>query len=160
MIKEFEPIFSGIEAAVNEWEYRLLKLPIDVITLRRNSQQRNIKQIVGHMIDSASNNTHRMVHLQYQTSPFDFPNYATFGNNDRWIAIQNYEDESWHDLVKHWKYANLHVAHVISNIREDKLDSQWISGPGSRVTLKTMTIDYQRHLQLHLNEIKELLNIS
>jgi len=158
MIKEFEPIAEGIRHSVNSWENRLLQLPADVITERRNSQQRNIKQIVGHMIDSASNNTHRIVHLQYQPSPFRFPNYATFGNNDRWIAIQNYQEEDWQNLVMHWKYANLHVAHVISNIDEEKLNHHWISGPDQRVSLKDMVMDYLRHLQLHLDEIDDLLS--
>ncbi|MGD9558360.1 MAG: hypothetical protein AB7V25_15145 [Mangrovibacterium sp.] len=157
MINEFEPIVQGIVARVSEWENRLLQLQDDVISQRRNSQQRTIKQIVGHMIDSASNNTHRVVHLQYQPGPFSFPNYATFGNNDRWIAIQNYQDENWHNLVQHWKYANLHVAHVVGNIREDKLNNQWIAVPGQLVSLKEMITDYLRHLDLHLGEIEEIL---
>ncbi len=157
MVTEFEPVIQGIVARIHEWEDRLAQLPAEVICQRRNSQQRNIKQIVGHMIDSASNNTHRMVHLQYQRSPFNFPNYATFGNNDRWIAIQNYQDEDWQNLVQHWKYANLHVAHVIANIREDRLDNQWIAGPGELVSLKDMTNDYLRHLDLHLSEIEVLM---
>jgi hypothetical protein len=157
MVKEFEPVAQGIVAGVNEWVNRLVQLPMDVITERRNSQNRTIKQIVGHMVDSASNNTHRIVHLQYQPSPFDFPNYATFGNNDRWIAIQDYQNENWYNLVQHWKYANLHVAHIIANINPEKVDNQWVAGEGKLVSLKDMTIDYLRHFKLHLSEIEDLL---
>ena len=117
MLREFEPIVQGILTLVQEWEPRLLELSNEVIAERRNSQQRTIKQIVGHMVDSASNNTHRMVHLQYQMSPLIFPDYANLGNNDRWIAIQQYQQENWPDLVQLWKYANLHVAHVIRNVK-------------------------------------------
>ena len=84
---------------------KLFRFPKEVITQRRNTQNRTIKQIVGHMVDSASNNTHRVVHLQYRESPLEFPNYATYGNNDRWIAIQNYQDENWENLVQLWKYS-------------------------------------------------------
>jgi hypothetical protein len=157
MLKEFEPTIEGIISNVNQWEKRLQQLPADVITQRRNSQNRTIKQIIGHMIDSASNNTHRMVHLQYQPSPFEFPNYATFGNNDRWIAIQNYQDEDWSCMIQHWKFANLHVAHVMANINPEKLENQWIAGPEKMVSLKNMATDYLRHLELHLNEINELI---
>ncbi|MGV8138174.1 MAG: hypothetical protein AB2L20_23440 [Mangrovibacterium sp.] len=59
--------------------------------------------------------------------------------------------------MQHWKYANLHVAHVIGNIREDKLNNQWIAGPGQLVSLKEMTTDYLRYLDLHLGEIAEIL---
>lgn len=158
MIKEFEPIIQGILTMVTEWEPKLLELSQTVIMERRNSQNRTIKQILGHLIDSASNNTHRIVHLQYQESPFYFPNYASNGNNDRWIAIQNYQDEHWNTLIQLWKYANQHIVHVIKNINPLKLDNQWIAGEGRHIPLRSMTTDYLRHLKLHLDEIDELLH--
>ena len=157
MISEFEPIAKGIIERINEWEPKLIDLSNKTITQNRNNQNRTIKQIVGHMIDSASNNTHRIVHLHYQSSPFNFPNYATNGNNDRWIAIQNYQDEDWFNLVQLWKYSNIHIAHVINNINEEKLANEWIASPGTNISLKSMVIDYLRHLDLHLNEIDELI---
>ena len=99
-MNEFNSISNELTDLINTWEKILSSLPGETITQRRNSQNRTIKQIVGHMIDSATNNTHRTVHLQYQESPFHFPNYATFGNNDRWIAIQNYQEEDWNNLVR------------------------------------------------------------
>ncbi len=159
MIKEFEPIAQGILTLMEEWEPRLLALPDAVITKRKNSQNRTIKQILGHMVDSASNNTHRIVHLQYRENPLSFPNYATDGNNDRWIAIQNYQDEQWVDLVQLWKYAHLHIVHVIKNVNPEKLENEWISGSTyGNVTLKAMVIDFLRHFELHLNEINGLID--
>jgi len=141
---------------VNEWEPKLLSLPTDVITQKQNSQGRTIKQILGHLVDSASNNNHRVVHLQYRENPLEFPNYATNGNNDRWIAIQNYQDENWEDLVQLWKYFNKHFVHVVNNINPDKLDNAWISAPNKSITLKEMALSYLDHLKLHLKEIDDL----
>ena len=129
-----------------------------MINGRRNKQDRNLKQILGHLIDSTSNNIHRIVHLQYQDSPFIFPNYATFGNNDRWIAIQNYEQEDWHIMVQLWKYSLLHICHVIDNVNDDKLDHEWIAGPGRNITLREMIVDFPKHIKLHLDEIGELIS--
>jgi hypothetical protein len=143
---------------IDEWEPRLLALSEDVITNRRNSQNRTIKQIVGHMVDSASNNTHRIVHLQYQSSPLIYPDYANLGNNDRWIAIQNYQTEKWNDLVQLWKYSNIHIVHVIKNVNIDKLGNEWITALNKNVSLNAMIIDYLRHFKLHLGEIEELIN--
>ncbi len=157
MIKEFEPVTEGILILIREWEPRLLSLGNEVITSRRNSQNRTIKQILGHMIDSASNNTHRIVHLQYQPSPLRFPNYATYGNNDRWIAIQNYQDENWEELISLWKYSNIHIVHVIGNVDPSKLDNQWHYSEEQLVSLKEGIIDYLRHFKLHLDEIEDLL---
>lgn len=143
---------------VSEWELRLLSLPEEVIGNRRNIQNRTIKQIVGHMVDSASNNTHRIIHLQYNSSPLIYPDYANLGNNDRWIAIQNYQNENWENLVQLWKYSNLHIAHVIDNVNPEKLNNEWISALQQRVSLKAMILDYLSHFKLHLNEIEDLIN--
>lgn len=158
MIKEFEPITLGLIALIDEWEPKLAGLSDEVVSERRNAQNRTIKQIVGHMIDSASNNTHRIIHLQYQPSPLIFPDYANLGNNDRWIAIQNYQEETWNDLIQLWKYSNIHIAHVIRNVNVDKLDNEWISALNKNVSLKAMITDYLRHFTLHLSEIDELIN--
>ena len=157
-MKHFKINNARLLELMEAWEDRLLALPEDVISDRRNSQNRNIKQILGHMVDSASNNTHRIVHLQYQTSPLVFPDYASMGNNDRWIAIQNYEAENWTDLVQLWKYANRHIIHVINNVNLNKLDDTWLSAFGKEVSLRDMIIDYLSHFELHLREIEELIN--
>ena len=157
MIKEFEAVVSDLLALIEEWEPKLKLLPADVITQRRNNQNRTIKQILGHMVDSASNNTHRIVHLQYQGSPLRFPNYASQGNNDRWIAIQNYQEEDWNKLVMLWKYSNYHVVHIIQQVDDSKLNNQWIYSEDKLISLKDGIIDYVRHFRLHLGEIMDLI---
>ncbi len=143
---------------INLWEDKLMNLDPEITGSKRNTQNRNIKQIVGHMIDSASNNTHRVIHLQYQPSPLLFPDYANLGNNDRWIAIQNYEDENWYNLVQLWKYTNLHFCHIIKDVNMEKLNNIWITATKAEVTLDEMIRDYPRHFNLHLAEIDELIN--
>lgn len=143
---------------INEWEPKLLALSDEIITSRRNVQNRTIKQITGHLVDSASNNTHRIIHLQYQQSPLVFPNYASYGNNDKWIAIQNYQAEDWDNLVRLWKYSNLHLVHVISNVNAGKLQNEWISDVNKKISLKEMIYYYLDHFKLHLGEIDELIN--
>ena len=157
-MKEIDSVSNEIISLVNDWEPVLIRLPEDIISQRKNSQNRTIKQIVGHIIDSSSNNTHRIVHLQYQTPPLIFPNYATFGNNDRWIAIQDYQNEDWTAMVQLWKYSLIHISHVIKNVKSDKMNNEWISGPVKKVTLKMMIVDFPRHLKLHLSEINDLIN--
>jgi hypothetical protein len=157
MIHEFKAKNEELLALVTEWEPRLLSLPNEILSSKRNIQDRTIKQIVGHMVDSASNNTHRIIHLQYQSSPLIFPDYANLGNNDRWIAIQDYQSENWADLVRLWKYTNLHIVHVIENVKLDMLDNVWITALNEKVTLKEMILDYLGHIRLHLDEINRLI---
>jgi hypothetical protein len=157
-MNEFEANNLEILHLLNEWEPKLNRLSEDIVSNRRNNQNRTIKQILGHMVDSASNNTHRIIHMQYQSSPLIYPDYANLGNNDRWIAIQNFQSEDWKDLIQLWKYSNIHIVHVIRNVNKDKLSNEWTTALGKNVSLKTMIIDYLRHFKLHLSEIDELLN--
>ena len=159
-MNSFENSCRKILQLIEVWETPLLTLPEEIISNRINSQNRSIKQILGHMVDSASNNTHRIVHLQYRENPMTFPNYATMGNNDRWIAIQDYQHENWYNLVQLWKYANLHLVHVIRNVDQTKLENQWISGDGELISLRENIEGYLPHLELHLREIEELINFK
>lgn len=157
-MKQFENIANEIISLTKDWELKLLSLPEEVISQRKNLQNRNIKQIVGHLVDSASNNTHRMVHLQYRKSPLEFPNYATYGNNDKWIAIQNYGEENWENLIQFWKFSILHFVHVIKQINPEKLNNVWLGGEDEKVTLQEMVEYFLPHFKLHLNEIEALIN--
>jgi hypothetical protein len=155
-----EPFFSQtikeIREIIEREEFYLNSLDEEFIISKLNSQKRSIKQIVGHLIDSASNNLHRIVHLHYNEIPLVFPNYATNGNNDRWIAIQNYQEEDWYILIQLWKYSNLHIIHVMEQVDVDKINNKWIASQGKEVSLKDMILDYPRHLKLHIREIHDL----
>jgi len=96
--------------------------------------------------------------LQYRENPMTFPNYATMGNNDRWIAIQDYQHENWYNLVQLWKYANLHFVHVVQNVDQIMLENQWISSEDQLISLRENIEGYLPHLELHLAEIPELIN--
>ncbi|MBN2591110.1 MAG: hypothetical protein JXA96_14685 [Sedimentisphaerales bacterium] len=158
-MENFDLISKELSNLIEQWEPKLLALSDDIIAKRRNSQNRTIKQIVGHMVDSASNNTHRVINLQYQESPLIFPDYANLGNNDRWIAIQNYQDKDWHDLVQLWKCTNKHFVHVIQNVNNKKLNNVWISALNQEISLEAMVLDFPRHFKLHLREINKLIDI-
>jgi len=158
MIEEFGQICEELVSLIGDWEIKLSALPEKTISERKNSQNRSIRQIVGHMVDSASNNTHRVVHMHYQKSPVKYPDYANLGNNDRWIAIQNYQEEDWSELVRLWAAVNRHMVHLIRQTDETKLNQKWISALKEQITLREMIEDYPRHFKLHLNEISALIN--
>ena len=151
---EFASIIEEIIALVRRWENIFITLSPEATTRNRNKQQRTIKQILGHMIDSASNNHQRMVRLQY-TSRLDFPDYRL--QNDQWIEIQNYQEEHWITLVQLWKYFNLHIAHLIAQVNKSALKNSWTDCDGVKVTLDQMIHGYLSHLKLHLGEIEELI---
>ena len=117
----FSYITDGI-AKVIETEERLLNdLSVEVVTQRINKQNRTIKQILGHLIDSASNNHQRMVRLQYSKDLLFFPDYRQ--DNDLWIALQDYQNADWANLIQLWKFYNLHIIQVIHSVNVHKIRS-------------------------------------
>jgi len=143
-----------IRNIITEWEQQLLLLPEDIITERRNHQNRTVKQLLGHLVDSASNNHQRMIRLQYNDN-LVFPDYTQ--DNDRWIAIQDYQHADWKNLVILWKSFNLHIIHLIEVVDKSKLNNYWTDCEGAKVTLEEMIKGYPWHLTLHMNDIKELI---
>lgn len=151
---DFSNITNGILRYIDTWEQKLIDLPVDTITRKRNKQNRTIKQILGHLIDSAANNHQRMVRLQYNDK-LDFPDYQQ--DNDLWIALQDYQNADWNITIQLWKYYNLHMIQVIKSVDHTKLENSWQSFENITVTLRQMIDGYLGHIELHLNEIQELI---
>lgn len=107
------------------------------------------KEILGHLIDSASNNQHKFVRTMQAEDHVDFVGYA----QNFWVAPQGYERENWTDLIVLWEYFNRHLAHVIQHAPAEKL-SNTISIEGSEhFTLAFIMEDYVEHLKHHLKQI-------
>jgi len=156
-MNHLEQISKDTIDILNNLENILENVDINIIDTKRNKQNRTIMQIVGHLCDSASNNTHRIIHLQYQKSPLVFPDYANLGVNDIWIDIQNYNNYDWKELKGLLKYTNIHISNVITNIDSTKLQNKWISATDIQYTLEEMIIDYPLHFKIHFDEICDLI---
>ena len=152
---DFSNVTNGILRYIDIWAQKLIDLPVDTITNKRNKQSRTIKQIMGHLIDSAANNHQRMVRLQYNDK-LDFPDYQQ--DNDLWIALQDYQNADWKISIQLWKYYNLHMIQVIKSVDHTKLENSWQNFEGITVTLRQMIDGYLGHIELHLNEIQELID--
>lgn len=106
------------------------------------------KQILGHLIDSASNNHQRFVRAQ-ATDELRFPGYA----QDHWVASQRYDERSWTEVIDLWCAYNRHLAHVIATIPEAKREVRCEIGDHAPVSLSYLALDYIGHLQHHLRQL-------
>ena len=117
------------------------------------------REILGHLIDSASNNHQRFVRAQWQDD-LVFQGY----DQDAWVSAQRYQDAAWRDLVTLWRAFNLHLAHVMRTVPADvrqqprvrhNLDQvAFVPVPADQpATLEYFMEDYVRHLQHHLRQI-------
>jgi hypothetical protein len=106
------------------------------------------KQVIGHLIDSASNNHQRFVRATLQES-LDFPGYE----QDGCVRVQAPQEADWELLVSLWAAYNRYLAHVIAHLPESKLGTACRIGSGEAVTLDFLAKDYLRHLVHHLRQI-------
>ena len=106
------------------------------------------KQVLGHLIDSASNNHQRFVRAAQQPS-LDFPGYDQEGN----VRVQAPQEADWLLLITLWSAYNRYLAHVISRLPASKLETICRIGSGKPVTLAFVATDYLTHLVHHLKQI-------
>ena len=106
------------------------------------------KQLMGHLIDSASNNHQRFVRAMLADA-LEFPRYEQDGN----IRVQAVQEADWLLLVSLWASYNRFLAHVIARIPANKLETVCRIGPYEPVTLRYLAEDYLTHLKHHLGQI-------
>jgi DinB superfamily len=108
----------------------------------------SIKEIIGHLIDSAANNHQRFVRLQNAAEDVSIRYDQEF-----WVNVQAYQSEKWVDLVDLWYYYNKHLSHVVANLNQAMLDNKCDMGYSEQKPLEFVVKDYIRHLEHHLNQI-------
>jgi hypothetical protein len=106
------------------------------------------KQVIGHLIDSASNNHQRFVRAALQPS-LDFPGYDQDGN----VRVQAVQEADWPLLITLWAAYNRYLAHVIAHLPDSKLETVCRIGSNEPVTLGFLATDYLTHLLHHLRQI-------
>jgi hypothetical protein len=106
------------------------------------------RQVIGHLIDSASNNHQRFVRAMLG-DVLEFSGYDQAGN----VRVQAVQDADWLLLVSLWASYNRYLAHVIARLPEDKLGTVCRIGMGEPVTLGFLASDYLAHLLHHLGQI-------
>ena len=143
---------SDIEVTVKEACQRLRSLSNEIILARPNPDDWSVKEIVGHLIDSASNTHQRFVRLQVADG-LVLPDYSQ--DNDAWVLIQGYQGSPWDDLLDLWRYFNLHLSHVIRRVNEKCIDHIWVIDEDTAITFGELMIDYLRHLNDHLQQIQK-----
>ncbi len=106
------------------------------------------RKVLGHLIDSASNNHQRFVRASLQDS-LEFPAY----DQNNWVQLQVPEEASWSLLTALWANYNRYIAHVIAHLPPSKLDVPCRIGTSEAVTLGFLAEDYLRHMLHHLGQI-------
>ena len=106
------------------------------------------KEVIGHLIDSASNNHQRFVRGT-QSRGGDHPPY----DQDFCVSLQRPNDVPWPELVGLWQHYNRYLAHVIAGLPADSAAYPLRVGTNPERTLLWVATDYVEHLKHHMNQL-------
>jgi len=138
---------------------RLLEIPEQQSAIPRSEDKWSPKEIIGHLIDSATNNHARFVLAQIKDD-LVFPGY----DQNSWVTIQHYQQAPWPRLVDLWRAYNLHLLHVMAFTPADQLAKRCVQhslqtiafetvNESEPATLEYLMKDYVVHLKHHLSQI-------
>jgi hypothetical protein len=144
----FADVGARLRTDVEAAEARLRGLSEQEASEPRQTGKWSPKEILGHLVDSASNNHQRFVRAQLAPS-LRIAGYQQAG----WVAAQRYSDRRWIDIVDLWACYNRHLAHVIAAIPEERRNTACEIGTDPPVTLEYVVLDYVGHIHHHLRQI-------
>lgn len=105
------------------------------------------KEILGHLIDSATNNHQRFIRVQFEEIP------VIRYDQDKWNIYNHYNASESAGLVAFWALYNKHLAALARRIPPENLKRQCQAGGNEPVTLEFLIRDYVVHLEHHLKQI-------
>ncbi len=137
----------------------LFELPDTKMAQPRKQGGWSRKEILGHLIDSASVNHQRIIEAQI-TGSIVFDGYA----HEDWVRLQGYRDMDWDELVTMWCAFNMQICSII-----ERITPQVVSKPHSEhsydrtafrelaadepSTLGYLIEDYFAHMRYHLDQV-------
>ena len=139
---------AGGRKAIQDF-HQIMLARADVADVRLSQDQWTLKEMVGHLIDSAGNNHQRFVRLQLEAR-LVFPAY----DQERWKDVSKVADMDYGLLVGLWRKYNDFLVALIERVDPAALSHVWDTGD-AELSLEFLIRDYFRHLQWHVDLVEE-----
>ncbi|OFY62798.1 MAG: hypothetical protein A3H98_10025 [Bacteroidetes bacterium RIFCSPLOWO2_02_FULL_36_8] len=107
------------------------------------------KEILGHLIDSATNNHQRFIRIQYEDVP------TIIYHTDNWVRLTDYKNIETEHLINLWEGYNRHLIFIIKFLSEENLRRKCKTNEPEPVSLQWLIDDYVKHLEHHLKQLVE-----
>ena len=122
----------------------------DIVDIKISEEKWTLKEMISHLIDSASNNHQRFIRLQIYKNIY-FPAY----DSEIWKNITKIKDFDFLDLINLWKGYNLYLLHLIGKIDDNNLNNIWKISE-KELTLQFIVNDYfGNHIDWHIDLYKK-----
>lgn len=133
---------AAFRAQIDAFE-ALMTANAHLADIRLAEDKWTLKEMVAHLVDSASNNHQRFVRLQLDPV-LVFPRYDA----EQWRVVTGIGPFGYADILTLWKSYNLFLLHLIEGVNPEALGHVWRREDGD-VTLEALIHDYFVHMELH-----------
>lgn len=141
------------ENAINRLEYIIENVPSilteiseDDFSAKPSLSKWSKKEIIGHLIDSATNNHQRLVRGQFEHNP-----EISYDQN-KWNEFSFYQEIESNQIISFWTIYNRQLIEIIKRIPSQNLKKHIKVGK-NLLTIEYLINDYVEHLEHHLNQI-------
>jgi hypothetical protein len=145
-----------IESSVIRLEYLLdivpdllKKIGEEEFSYKSTPDKWSKKEILGHLIDSATNNHHRFIRVQFE----DIPKISY--DQNKWNSSGYYNKINSNQIISFWTVYNRQLLEIMQFLPEDILNRKCNIGEDENVTLAWIINDYIRHMEHHLKQLVE-----
>ncbi len=135
--------FKKYEKMVDDFEILMIKNQ-NISEVKLGPDKWTLKEIVGHLIDSASNNHQRFVRLQIDRK-ITLPGYDA----EEWVSLSNIQNLDYSFVVGFWKIYNKFLINLIQNINPISMKNVWKIKDGEEYNLGFLIEDYFSHMKFH-----------
>jgi len=105
------------------------------------------KEIIGHLIDSATNNHQRLVRSQFELNP------TIIYDQDKWNEFNYYNRINSKQIISFWTACNRQLTELLKNIPQEKMKNTVNTGAELNYTNEFLIEDYIEHLEHHLRQV-------
>ena len=133
----------------DEFSIKINNIPDELFSAKPNPTKWSKKEVLGHLIDSASNNLRRFICGQYEETP------KIIYQQDFWVTANNYQNIEKENVIQLWKLLNRQICEVLLTMSEQNGNLMCDTGR-DKVQLHSidwLAEDYVKHLKHHLNQI-------
>jgi hypothetical protein len=107
------------------------------------------QEILGHLIDSATNNLQRFNLVQFMPQP-----YMVYGyRQNELVTVNNYQQLPLEHLLTLWSSLNQQIIYAVENIPAGKLSYTIQLQSGEVKTLAWLIVDYVDHMEHHWKQV-------
>ena len=134
---------------VSDYSIKINEIPDDVFSAKPNPAKWSKKEVLGHLIDSASNNLRRFIVGQYEANP------KIVYQQDFWVTANNYQNLRKENVIQLWKSLNEQICVVLQAMPDQNLNLMCDTGKDTIQlhSIAWLAVDYVKHLKHHLNQI-------